>query len=119
MCLRGHYTDCSHLLSPSEATECSFSRLKILPKAAFRDGVRLEVRLDSILARHRGNDRHNFAYSRDARKDRCVGRSRNIACIINELYWSGRRDSNPRPSAPKTDPSFHAKSLINKGSQGL
>ena len=26
----------------------------------------------------------------------------NIACIINSLYCSGRRDSNPRPSAPKT-----------------
>jgi len=33
-----------------------------------------------------------------ARKSRCVSRNRNIAYIINSLRWSGRRDSNPRPS---------------------
>ena len=57
--------------------------------------------------------RLNFVYSWPARKSRRVGQNENIIFIINVLHWSGRRDSNPRPSAPKTDLSFSAKSLIN------
>ena len=39
-----------------------------------------------------------------------------ISRLLSIIYvWSGRRDSNPRPSAPKTDPSFGAKVLKNQG----
>src|SRR6185437_3967091 len=38
-----------------------------------------------------------------AGKSRCVAGIGHIARIINGLEWSGRRDSNPRPSAPKAD----------------
>jgi hypothetical protein len=48
-------------------------------------------------------DSYNFYYSKVVKKSRCVSRNRNITFIINNLCWSGRRDSNPRPSAPKTD----------------
>jgi len=34
--------------------------------------------------------------------------------VNHRFYWSGRRDSNPRPSAPKTDARFQAKSLKAK-----
>jgi hypothetical protein len=50
-----------------------------------------------------GSDRLNSDYSAVAAKSRCVTGIVNIACIINALFWSGRRDSNPRPSAPHTD----------------
>jgi hypothetical protein len=51
----------------------------------------------------RGVDRYKIDYSREAVKSRCVPGIVNIAFIINKLCWSGRRDSNPRPSAPKAD----------------
>ena len=38
-----------------------------------------------------------------AAKSRCVAGIANINLFINNLRWSGRRDSNPRPSAPKAD----------------
>ena len=50
-----------------------------------------------------GGDRYKIDYSAVAAKSRCVPEMVNIACIINKLCWSGRRDSNPRPSAPKAD----------------
>src|SRR5579871_1145378 len=36
-------------------------------------------------------------------KNRCVTCVGHITQNINNLEWSGRRDSNPRPSAPKAD----------------
>src|ERR1017187_4110738 len=48
-------------------------------------------------------DSYKIDYSAVAEKSRCVTGMVNIACIINKLCWSGRRDSNPRPSAPKAD----------------
>jgi len=48
-----------------------------------------------------GNDSYKIDYSAVAVKSRCVAGNVNIACIINNLYWSGREDSNLRPSAPK------------------
>ena len=36
-------------------------------------------------------------------KSRCVAGIGHIACNIYKLRWSGRRDLNPRPSAPKAD----------------
>ena len=49
-----------------------------------------------------GADRHNSDYSCVAEKSRCVAGCGHIALTINDLWWSGRRDSNSRPSAPKT-----------------
>ena len=49
-------------------------------------------------------DSYKIDYSAEVEKSRCVVGMVNIALIINSLYWSGRRDSNSRPSAPKTDP---------------
>ena len=48
-------------------------------------------------------DRYKIDYSAVAVKSRCVPGSVNKAYIINKLLWSGRRDSNSRPSAPKAD----------------
>ena len=48
-------------------------------------------------------DSYKIDYSAVVVKSRCVAGIVNIACIINKLCWSGRRDSNPRPSAPKAD----------------
>ena len=50
-----------------------------------------------------GFHRYKFDYIDVAAKSRCVAGIVNIPCNINTLCWSGRRDSNPRPSAPKTD----------------
>ncbi len=50
-----------------------------------------------------GNDSYKIDYSTEAPKSRCVTGNINIALNINSLCWSGRRDSNPRPSAPKAD----------------
>ncbi len=50
-----------------------------------------------------GGDRYKIDYSAVAAKSRCVAGNVNIACIINSLRWSGREDSNLRPSAPKAD----------------
>src|SRR5258708_39302296 len=50
-----------------------------------------------------GSDRYKIDYTAVAVKSRCVAGIVDITCIINHLCWSGRRDSNPRPSAPKAD----------------
>ena len=50
-----------------------------------------------------GSDRYKIDHSRVAVKGKCGSSMVNIACNINNLRWSGRRDSNPRPSAPKAD----------------
>jgi hypothetical protein len=50
-----------------------------------------------------GDDSYKIDYSAVAVKSRCVTKLADIALIINGLCWSGRRDSNPRPSAPKAD----------------
>src|ERR1700735_3469591 len=50
-----------------------------------------------------GNDRHKIDYTAETVKTGCVAGSEYIALIIYVLRWSGRRDSNPRPSAPKAD----------------
>lgn len=41
-----------------------------------------------------GNDRHKIDYSRVGEKSRCAGRNRHICLILNEMWWSGRSDSN-------------------------
>ena len=50
-----------------------------------------------------GNDSYKIDYGAVAVKSRCVTEIGNIAFVINSLCWSGRRDLNPRPSAPKAD----------------
>jgi hypothetical protein len=50
-----------------------------------------------------GGDRYKIDYSAVAVKSRCAAEVANKALNINILCWSGRRDSNPRPSAPKAD----------------
>ena len=49
------------------------------------------------------SDRYKIIDTGVAVKSRCVARIGHIAWNINGLRWSGRRDSNPRPSAPKAD----------------
>jgi hypothetical protein len=46
---------------------------------------------------------YKIDYGAVAGKSRCVAETINITFNINNLCWSGRRDSNPRPSAPKAD----------------
>ena len=48
-------------------------------------------------------DSYKIDYIDVVGKSRWVAKMVNIACNINKLRWSGRRDSNPRPSAPKAD----------------
>ena len=50
-----------------------------------------------------GGDSYKIDYSIVAVKSRCVAEIVKIAFIINKLCWSGREDSNLRPSAPKAD----------------
>src|SRR5271163_266744 len=50
-----------------------------------------------------GQYRLKIDYSRVARNSRCLSQKGIISLIIKGLEWSGRRDSNPRPSAPKAD----------------
>ena len=65
--------------------------------------LHVEIPLKHPLNLLRGGDSYKIDYSDVAVKSRCVAEMVNIACIINNLCWSGRRDSNPRPSAPKAD----------------
>ena len=62
---------------------------------------------------------YKIDYSDVAAKSRCVTGIVNIACIINTLCWSGRRDSNPRPSAPKTDQIVYGTLLKLSGNKCL
>jgi hypothetical protein len=50
-----------------------------------------------------GADSYKIDYSAVTVKSRCVAEIANIVFIINDLCWSGRLDSNQRPSAPKAD----------------
>ena len=50
----------------------------------------------------RGGDRYKIIDTCVAVKSRCVAAKVYIVRNIYGLRWSGRRDSNPRPSAPKT-----------------
>jgi len=62
-------------------------------------GIRSELQPENPA----GNNWHDFAPRAVAEKSRCVTETAHIVLIINSLCWSGRRDSNPRPSAPKAD----------------
>src|ERR1035437_1847430 len=58
-------------------------------------------------------DSYKIDYSAVAEKSRCVTGMVNIACIINTLCWSGRRDSNPRPSAPKSSAKLSTQGVVS------
>ncbi len=62
-----------------------------------------EIPLNHPLNLLGGDDRYKIVYIGVAIKSRCVAEIVNIHLYINNLRWSGRRDSNPRPSAPKAD----------------
>jgi hypothetical protein len=62
-----------------------------------------EVRLDSSADFFESSNRYKIVYISAEAKSKCVGQDGNIVFIITNLYWSGRRDSNPRPSAPEAD----------------
>jgi hypothetical protein len=58
----------------------------------------------NVIGKPKRFDRHKIDYSSvAAKKSRCIAEIINIAFNINDLLWSGRRDSNPQPSAPKAD----------------
>ena len=63
----------------------------------------LEHRLRTREISPKRRDWHKIDYSAVAAKSRCVAGLDPIARFFNNLCWSGRRDSNPRPSAPKAD----------------
>src|ERR1039458_6823146 len=65
--------------------------------------LHVEIPLKHPLNLLRGGDSYKIDYSDVAEKSRCVAGMVIITIYINGLCWSGRRDSNPRPSAPKTD----------------
>ena len=41
-----------------------------------------------------GSHRHKIDYSAVAEESRCARRNLRICMTLNELYWSGRSDSN-------------------------
>jgi hypothetical protein len=58
-------------------------------------GIYAEIPLKDPLDLRGGEHRLNSDYREVAVKSRCVAENVNIACIINNLCWSGRRDSKP------------------------
>jgi hypothetical protein len=68
-------------------------RRESTPKQCLKPETKPILPPDGILARH------------------TMAEMANIVFVINTLCWSGRRDSNPRPSAPKADPIIYGNLL--------